>query len=264
MKILAVGNSFSEDATAYLKQICDSAGVPVMVVNLFIGGCSLAKHADNIRQDVKDYYYQLNGVYANRKVSVSDVIREDDWDVVTMQQCSSQSGEWGSYNEDATFVADYLRSNAPQAKLYFHQTWAYETDSTHGGFAKYGFSQEQMHQSIVKAVASFCAENGHIPIIPCGELIAELRKTAAFNYANGGESLCRDGFHSSLTYGRYALALMWYKFLLNGDLQKCVFVPRGGLNILSQAVPEDFVAQDSKIQLIKDMVEKTAIKYRRT
>ena len=48
MKILAIGNSFSEDATTYLHQIGEAAGVKNQIVNLYIGGCPLETHWENI------------------------------------------------------------------------------------------------------------------------------------------------------------------------------------------------------------------------
>ena len=44
MKILAIGNSFSEDASAYIHQMAESAGYDVQIVNLYIGGCPLERH----------------------------------------------------------------------------------------------------------------------------------------------------------------------------------------------------------------------------
>ena len=44
MNVLAIGNSFSEDATRYLHQIAKAQGTPLTVVNLVIGGCSLERH----------------------------------------------------------------------------------------------------------------------------------------------------------------------------------------------------------------------------
>ena len=32
--------------------------------------------------------------------------------------------------------------------------------------------------------------------------------------ANGGMSLCRDGFHLSLDYGRFTAAVVWYNTLV--------------------------------------------------
>ena len=44
MKILALGNSFSEDATAYLEGIAPT----LYVRNLHIAGCSLETHAAHL------------------------------------------------------------------------------------------------------------------------------------------------------------------------------------------------------------------------
>ena len=49
-KILAIGNSFSEDAARYLHQTAKAAGVDTKVVNLFIGGCPLERHWKNIER----------------------------------------------------------------------------------------------------------------------------------------------------------------------------------------------------------------------
>lgn len=42
-RVLAIGNSFSQDAMAYLVQLAASGGVEMEAVNLYIGGCSLAR-----------------------------------------------------------------------------------------------------------------------------------------------------------------------------------------------------------------------------
>ena len=49
MKILAIGNSFSQDELRFLHGIAKSAGQEVMTANLYIGGCSLETHIKNIR-----------------------------------------------------------------------------------------------------------------------------------------------------------------------------------------------------------------------
>ena len=49
IKILAIGNSFSQDATHYLHQIAAADHVDMKVVNLYIGGCPLTKHAENLK-----------------------------------------------------------------------------------------------------------------------------------------------------------------------------------------------------------------------
>ncbi len=44
MKVLAIGNSFSQDATRYLRKIAQASGEDMKVVNLYIGGCPLSRH----------------------------------------------------------------------------------------------------------------------------------------------------------------------------------------------------------------------------
>ena len=52
VRILAVGNSFSEDAIdQYFHELCEAAGKRVIIGNLYIGGCSLERHLLNARTD---------------------------------------------------------------------------------------------------------------------------------------------------------------------------------------------------------------------
>ena len=48
MNILAIGNSFSQDATRYLQKIARADGEKISVINLVIGGCSLERHYLNM------------------------------------------------------------------------------------------------------------------------------------------------------------------------------------------------------------------------
>ena len=58
IKILAIGNSFSQDATHYLHQIGEADNIELKVVNLYIGGCSLERHWNNIQSEAAEYLYE--------------------------------------------------------------------------------------------------------------------------------------------------------------------------------------------------------------
>ena len=225
-KLLAIGNSFSEDATTYLHDIAEAGGLETKIVNLYIGGCSLKRHCENIQDDVAAYDYQLNGISTGTLVSIRRTLLEDDWDIVTMQQVSHESGQLESYFPWLAELSVYVRKLRSKAKQVFHRTWAYEIDSTHSGFANYDRNQEKMADAIETASTEAARRIG-VAIIPCGDVIRRLRKTPEFDYANGGLSLCRDGFHMDLIYGRYATAAVWYEFLLGGDITKNSFAPNG-------------------------------------
>ena len=87
-KILAIGNSFSQDATAYLYGLARAAGEDVKVVNLYIGGCPLSRHAFNALGRERDYKLEYNGFLTNFDVSIHDALGNDAWDVITLQQAS--------------------------------------------------------------------------------------------------------------------------------------------------------------------------------
>ena len=58
MKILAIGNSFSQDATTYIEDIANSMGIEdITAANLYIPGCPLTKHAENLKTDELEYEY---------------------------------------------------------------------------------------------------------------------------------------------------------------------------------------------------------------
>ncbi len=255
MNLLMIGNSFSSDATYYVKKIADSAGADLKVVNLYIGGCSLKTHAENIENNAPLYRYEINGIYTDKYVSVADTLKEENWDIVTVQQQSGHTGVYDSYGEYFKTVLNCIKENAGGAQIYFFQTWAYEIDSTHENFCFYDNDQEKMHEAIVKTVKTVCKENGDLPIIPAGEVINTVRKHPLFDYKNGGQSLCRDGFHMHLVYGRYLLGLVLFAKLLGGDADEVKFIPTEA-DIVNGYEVENFSCDLDKIDVIKATVKK--------
>lgn len=210
MKILSIGNSFSADAHAYLHTLAEQSGEELITVNLAIGGCSLQTHWENIENNNANYLHSINGgEWAEKLVTIEEIIKSERFDAVTLQQVSHFSGQYETYQPYLNNITSYVRKHQPEAKLYIHRTWAYELDSSHEGFLSYERNQKKMYEAICKASESACLAIGATPIL-AGDVIQALReRIPLFDYSNGGESLCCDGFHMSHTYGRYAVALTW-------------------------------------------------------
>ena len=256
IKILAVGNSFSQDATHYLHQIAAADGVEMKVVNLYIGGCSLKQHAENIESGAQAYLYEengspylceKNGEVVERYVSVLEALQSDEWDFVITQQVSQESGMIDTFYPYIDTVADYLKRHAPQAELLLHETWAYEIDSLHGGFLNYHQNQEEMYQKVSETYKTVASRLG-VRIIPSGDAVQALRKKAPFVYEDGGMSLCRDGFHMNLIYGRYLLAAVWYKTLTGNSVTNNIYVP-------STKLAPNAVCREHILNVVKQTVE---------
>jgi len=224
MKILSIANSFGQDAQRWLRPLATGAGEDITCVNLYIGGCSLERHWNNMKADAAEYSYELNGTATGRMVSIREALEEGGWDVITLQQASHFSGQYETYQPYLNELAAYVRSMAPGAKLVIHQTWAYELDSAHPGFANYGNDQQAMFAALEDAYAKAAAAID-AGIIPAGKLIQTLRALPAFDYKNGGQSLCRDGFHMHLLYGRYAVSCAFIKVLTGASLVNADFIP---------------------------------------
>lgn len=243
MKILSIGNSFSQDAHKWLHQVAESAGENILAVNLYIGGCSLSTHWECFLNKTASYDYEVNGVF-ERKISLNDALYADTWDVITLQQVSQLSGDYATFEPYLTDLYKKAKEASPKARIYLHKTWAYEMDSEHPGFLKYGKSQSDMYKKIGETYEAAGKKLG-CGIIPVGDVIQYLRdNTEYFDYKNGGESLNRDGFHLSYVYGRYAAAVTWLSYLCGTDPESVFFVPEGEgfktdtdvLKIINQAV----------------------------
>lgn len=217
MKILSIGNSFSTDSHKFLCRLAKLNGIEVTTVNLFIGGCNLETHWKNASENNVCYDMEINGNDATEVVSIAYALQSDKWDVITFQQSSNLSGIYESTAPYLTDLAKYVRQAQPQAKLYYHQTWAYETDTVHSGFLNYDKDQIKMYNCI-KETARKAANDIGAKIIPTGDVIQQLRTAKEFDYNNGGLSLCRDGYHLSNDYGRFAAAASWLHTLTEKEI----------------------------------------------
>ena len=249
-KILAIGNSFSEDATYYLHKISKAADIDTKVVNLYIGGCPLEKHWANIQSGEKLYMRQENGVLSETYVSVQEALAEEDWDSIVTQQASHDSGLSETYYPYCELLYDYLRQQKPDAKLWMQQTWAYEIDSTHDCFPRYNKDQKLMYEKLCEAYQEASRKAG-VELIPCGDTIQMVRGKKPFIYQEGGMSLCRDGFHMHYLYGRYLLAAVWYEKILHKSILDNPFVPE------TDYLPGE-KADLQTLQVIKECVHQAA------
>ena len=225
MRILAIGNSFSEDATRYLQSVAESAGEDMLVRNLYIGGCSLERHYENIKTGESVYAYQSDAEKLT-DISIGDAITEELWDYVTVQQVSGKSGIIDTYEPFMSELIDFIRTKAPQAKIVFHRTWQYEKGSSHGSFPTYGCDRNRMFDCIVKATTEAASRHG-LEIIKTGDAINKAVLLPEFDPENGGISLYRDGYHLGHTYGRYLASLVWFNFFTGRSAKEVTFAPEG-------------------------------------
>lgn len=206
MRILAIGNSFSEDATRYLHGIAQSGGYSLDVVDLVIGGCSLETHYRNMLSGERRYFLDMNGTRTGFMVSLSEALTSQHWDVITLQQVSHDAPKYKLSVPYASELASYIRKCAPSSKLVIQQTWAYE-DGSRRLRDELGYEcSADMLRDVISTYERMAEDISADGIIPSGELMMKLA-------CNGIDKVHRDTFHAHLGVSRYALALLWYRYL---------------------------------------------------
>ena len=216
ISVLAIGNSFSVDGMEYLYQILKEDGAEEIVLgNLYIGGCSLATHAGNFAGNNAAYTYYKNttGTWTSTaSYKPWAALQERDWDYITMQQASGDSGVESTYEPYIGNILNIVKANCPGAELVWHMTWAYQGNSTHSSFPKYGSNQMTMYNAIVSAVKNkVLTRTEYARVIPSGTAVQNLR-TSLY-----GDNVTRDGYHMSYDAGRYVTALTWAGTLWGTD-----------------------------------------------
>ena len=238
LKLLAIGNSFSEDAIEQnLFELAAAAGHQMVIGNMYIGGCSLERHWGNAQSNKPDYDYRKIGIDGKMtrtaNYTLDKALRDEQWDYVSLQQVSQLSGMYNSFQPYLDSLIAYVRARVPATtKLIWHVTWAYAQNSTHGGFANYDRNQDKMYRAIVEGAQRLKKENAQFSLfVPVGTAIQNARTSFV------GDHLNRDGFHLDLVLGRYTAACTWFECLFGTKVVGNRYAPKG-LNKAQKAVAQ--------------------------
>lgn len=227
VRILAIGNSFSEDALdTHFHKLCEAAGKQVVVGDLYIGGCPIDRHWLNARTDSAAYRFRRIGLdgatIQAQNVRLGDALGSDNWDFVSFQQASGVSGLYATFS-NLPLLINYVADRTPaDTRFVWHQTWAYAPDSDHGEFPNYNRDQQTMYHAINDACAKAMADNPRLSlIVPSGSAVQIARQKS------GDYNLTRDGYHLSKLLGRYIASCAWYEAIFGENVIGNSYVPQG-------------------------------------
>lgn len=259
VRLVTVGNSFSANATKYLKPIVEAAGNGLVHAPIVVGGASLELHwgrAELHEKDPKD----PKGVYTDGR-GLKEVLQSDKWDYVTIQQASFRSHDIDQFRPFAKSLHDYIKQHAPTAVVLIHHTWPYRRDDPWftGGPAKSNEprSQAAMYRACRESYLTIARELG-VRRIPTGDAFYSADTDPAWGYQvddkfdlmkakypllpdqmhslhvgwrwkaskDGKMRLTMDGHHAN-TAGEYLGACCFYEMLYDESVVGNPFVPPG-------------------------------------
>lgn len=236
IRILDIGNSYTNNATNYLPDIINAAGV-VSDYSLYkaIRGSGSFKTWTNCYNDTDGNNYSITKVVGNTISEVTEGIGAANdgslfrstlaagWDIILIHQVSTYSNNFDMW-EHPKFVSPasglkefirILRKTNPNACIGFLMIHSYNAnyaDNLEG-------SSLDRWQSIVKCTKEFTTKYGIDFIIPYGTAVQNLRASSL----NDDNEFCSDGSHLADGIGCYVASCCYYQ---------SIFAPRTGISIL--------------------------------
>lgn len=222
LKVLAIGNSFTDDPTAYLDDLVISSGIDRTKLCLYvgvIGGSSL--------QTWSEKYNSNETVDITRKVGLASVsttsgtlkqIFSQDWDIVVLNQLSNLAINYGSLNPHLKNLRSFIRQDCTNQKvcIAWQSVWSYYKDYTDNPKGIIGWSD------LCSVTKEQINKDGIDIIIPTGTAIQNARGSSL----NTVHDITRDGHHLVFGIGRYIAACTWFQTL---------FSPIFNVNIIGNA-----------------------------
>lgn len=255
LKVLAIGNSFTDSLRAYLPQVVNSvSGCKLDIDFAIIGGSDLYFHYDvwmNNRKEItrRPYY---------GKKALQDFISSKKYDIVTIQQHSSTGVKWKKDNDlgyAGPRMLEIIRKYQPQAKIMIQQTWSYRFDDPNFG-KNWNITPKQMYKDLRNAQFGFAAKHG-LEVIPTGDAVELARDTQKVKFkpydiaavekltypaelpdqtgsmvvgifwapdGKGGHKIVKDSHHLN-NRGKYLQACVWFGKLFDRPVGDIKFVP---------------------------------------
>lgn len=254
LRLLVVGNSFSNNATRFLPDLAKEGGHELIVAKAQKGGCSLQQHWDAVEAFLANPDDPKAKIYGGK--SLHEHIGGKTWDVITLQQYSLHSSDLATYRPYAAKLHAHLKRIQPTAEIVLHQTWAYRADAARFGQiapGKFAANQREMWTASRAAYWSVARELG-TRIIPVGDAFWRVDSDSQWGFKaehsfdekkaeypklpnqehslhvgyrwNADKKLGKDANHANVA-GEYLGALVWYGTLFGDAPEKVRFVPPG-------------------------------------
>ncbi|MBL9211090.1 MAG: DUF4886 domain-containing protein [Opitutaceae bacterium] len=254
LRLFHVGNSFSNNATRLLPELAKNGGHELIIGRAVTGGCSLERHWNAVEAFLADPNDPKGKIYSGK--SLWDNIRVDTWDVITVQQNSMNSTDYGTYQPYAAKLHAHLQKLQPKAEIVIHQTWAYRTDAAvfgQIGGGKNAATQKEMWERS-RAAYWQLAQDLRARVIPVGDAFWRVDSDPQWGYRvdprfdaktaehpalplqrnslhvgyrwSAQKKLGKDANHANVA-GEYLGALVWYGFLFAESPEKLTYVPPG-------------------------------------
>ena len=265
LKVLMIGNSFSNSVGVYLPKIVKASGHKLELTSANIGSCSLEQHSENLIAAEKDQSYRPYRIAVWNSVNpetplvlqgnVNELLKKNRYDIITVQQGGSRAPDRKTFHPHLERVLAYIRQKQPQAEIVFQQTWSYRIDDPrykpHPN-PKFDYDQTGMFERVCNVYRALAAEH-KMRVIPVGTAVQCFRKNTPVKYQiptgtpvypdtppwkgdavgyifwkkskETGKPELSSDFVHLNSFGRYLQACVWFSFLYGEPVSKITWRP---------------------------------------
>ena len=243
LKVLDIGNSYTDDATDLLPMITAASGSDISDLCLYKtyrGSGSFKTWYDIYNDQDSTKSYTISKVMGCIDANITtgkgkagdgsffrDALENEKWDIIIIHQMSTYAPYYDVWNstEEGGYLKELLailKDKQPQAMIGFllvHSYWdGYSGNKEHSSYLRW--------QLIANSVKRLCAEYDISFVIPYGTAVENLRSSSL----NNEYDLTRDGAHCGFGLCRYTAACCYYESLI---------APRSGISVLGNTARYD-------------------------
>ena len=228
LKLLFIGNSFSEDTSRLMPAIALSLGIKQFkLCHLFSPGCSIPHHCIQLENDMPAYRRDLTDGAApvtTHFFRARTAIEEDQWDWIVIQHGTrdgSRNTDPASHEKLPQLIRQIRQYAWPGAKVAFNMTWIGEPWHQHPEIVSYNGHQLLMYEKVAAIARDVLSPMAGLDLVcPTGTAIQNAR-------ALGLENLSRDGYHLSMDVGCYIAGLACLGALTGANISNISWAPLG-------------------------------------
>lgn len=235
LKVLDIGNSYTDDATALLPRIAAASGADLSDMCLYkaIRGGATFKNWYDRYYDNDNANYSISKVLGGIDANITtgsgigndgtlfrEALTNEQWDIIIIHQYSLYAPyyeQWNTLTKGGYLseLLSLLKACQPQAAIGFLLVHSY--------WDEYGSNKEnsslERWRLIANSVEQLCKDYDISLVIPYGTAVENLRASSL----NNEYDLTRDGTHCDNGLSRYAAACCYYESLI---------APRSGISVL--------------------------------
>lgn len=259
LRILDIGNSYTDDATAMLDQVAKACGVDLSTLGIY----TAVRQWGSFKSWVDCYYdndteaYHIRRMCGGLTAAVSigrfvaghgevfrELLQKNAWDVIILHQVSAKApyyNDWFGYGSGGYLneLLSLIKELQPQALVGFyvvHSYWSgYSSNKEHSSIARWQLTVNSLDRLVRDSLCDI--------VIPYGTAIENLRASSQ----NNEYDLTRDGTHLELGLARYTAACCYYESIL---------APRYGVSMVGQSFNWDGPKMDSTYPIV-NLVDST-------